>query len=169
MLMSDFISAAGSAAAAAEIRKRVAGITGGHVVSTLAADIRKRVEDASSTISPSVPLPFVPIIPPPTHHHGFAVGDSTELGDNALTVVEKINAAFKTLFEHISGSASAPSAPAADLSDLASKVAAHGDVLATLKEEITKLEALLNRAINAFIDHKPTGAPNDPNKNPPAV
>lgn len=46
---------------------------------------------------------FNPISPPPTEHHNFASGFSTEFGDNAKTVAEKINAGFKHVYGVLSG------------------------------------------------------------------
>lgn len=46
---------------------------------------------------------FNPITPPPTEHHNFASGLSTEFGDNAKTVAEKINAGFKHVYGVLSG------------------------------------------------------------------
>jgi Fe-S cluster biogenesis protein NfuA len=57
-----------------------------------------------------------------------------------------------------------------DLVALLATVASHGDILTGLKDDMGKLEALLNRAINAFIDQgtPAVGGAGDPNApNPP--
>jgi hypothetical protein len=41
---------------------------------------------------------FKPINLPPSEHHQFATGHSTEFGDNARAVGEKINAGFKHVY-----------------------------------------------------------------------
>lgn len=46
---------------------------------------------------------FIPITPPPSDHHGFALGLSTEFGDNAKTVAEKVNAGFKHVYGMLKG------------------------------------------------------------------
>lgn len=189
--MTDFVPAPGSAAGHALARAKAQAAAGGSL-SEAAAAIRARVAavtDAGSVgMAASVPPPFTPIIPPPTHHHGFSVGDSTELGDNARTVVDKINAGFKALFEHISGAASAapaliPSAAPPDLSHLVTKaeavtkediaevnakIDAHSGILTGIKADFADLEDLVNRAVNAFLDREAAAsAPGDPNAPPP--
>lgn len=46
---------------------------------------------------------FQPINPPPSDHHQFSTGHSTENGDNARTVASKINAGFKHVYETLRG------------------------------------------------------------------
>ena len=46
---------------------------------------------------------FEPINLPPTEHHGFATGHSTEHGDNAMTVGRKINDGFKHVYGVLRG------------------------------------------------------------------
>lgn len=42
---------------------------------------------------------FQPINPPPSDHHNFSTGHSTEYGDNPKTVAEKVNAGFKHVYD----------------------------------------------------------------------
>lgn len=46
---------------------------------------------------------FTPINVPPTEHHQFSTGHSTENGDNAKTVGEKVNAGFKHVYDVLRG------------------------------------------------------------------
>lgn len=46
---------------------------------------------------------FTPINVPPTEHHQFSTGHSTENGDSAKTVGEKINAGFKHVYGILAG------------------------------------------------------------------
>lgn len=46
---------------------------------------------------------FKPINLPPSEHHQFATGHSTEFGDNAMTVGQKVNAGFKHVYSVLAG------------------------------------------------------------------
>jgi len=46
---------------------------------------------------------FDPINLPPSEHHSFSTGHSTEFGDSAKTVGEKINAGFKHVYSVLAG------------------------------------------------------------------
>lgn len=46
---------------------------------------------------------FKDINPPPSDHHGFALGLSTEFGDSAKIVAEKVNAGFAHVYGVLKG------------------------------------------------------------------
>ena len=46
---------------------------------------------------------FKPITPPPTEHHNFTPGHSSEFGDSPKTVAEKINAGFAHVYATLKG------------------------------------------------------------------
>ena len=46
---------------------------------------------------------FKPINPPPSDHHGFAMGLSTEFGDTAKNAMEKVNAGFAHVYGVLKG------------------------------------------------------------------
>jgi|SRR5882672_305191 len=169
--------------------------------------------DAQGIKGPSIE-PFVPIVPPPSEHHALNTGLGTELGDNAKTMIGKINAGFAHVYALLTGTSapiagdsssifqsiedrikqaegnlsgaaspifasfedrlkeiegklsSAPGEVAADLSDFVKKgeaiakeefdklvndVGMLGSTVSVIRDDVTKLEGLLNRAVDLFL------------------
>lgn len=75
--------------------------------------------------------PFVPVNPPPTEYTPMNVGLGTELGDNAKTAFQKINAGFAHVYSLLKQAGVAVATPAATVS---------GDV-SSLEARIKALEA----------------------------
>lgn len=99
-----------------------------------------------------------------------AVSGGTSAGTDALAGLEdRVKAAeakAKSVATDVSDFVTkAEAVTKEDLAALMATVASHGDILAALKDDMGKLEALLNRAINAFIDQgRPaSGGAGDPN------
>jgi len=127
------------------------------------------------------PTPFVPIIGPPSHYDTLATGLSTEKGDSAMTMVQKINAGFEHVYSVLRGGAKAV-APSTVLADIDARLkaaeatlaavphAAAVDLsvfvqksdLAAMQSEMKALEALVNRAINLILNQPPSSPPPPP-------
>lgn len=55
-------------------------------------------------VKADAPAPiFTPIVPPPSPHHPLNTGLGTEMGDSAMTVVEKINKGFANVIAALEG------------------------------------------------------------------
>lgn len=74
------------------------------------------------------PVPYVPVNPPPTEYTPMNVGLGTELGDNAKTAFQKINAGFAHVYSLLKQAGVAVATPAAaigaDVSGLEARIKA---------------------------------------------
>jgi hypothetical protein len=108
-------------------------------------------------VVPPLP-PFVPIVGPQSHYDTLATGLSTEKGDSAMTIVQKINAGFAHVYSMFGAKGSTPADPAGAPPTLLADIQAR---LAAAEAKLAAGPAAAITDMTTFVHKADTVAKND--------